>query len=132
MADRPIVETGLGMLPRPARIVVEDGKISEQTALYLQGFLEQIVSRINGRLSLGNAANATRFGNFSAQCVTFTTPLSGNIFIPHGLGRPPVGWWIIFNDGYVQLKAVQTGDWNSNTMYLAADTAGVEVTVVIF
>lgn len=124
----------VGNIPDPPRLIPsEDGKIPASLISKFNTFLSDVITAINGRLSMGNGTQSTRSGNIDGQWITFTTPsVSDTQFtLPHGLGRRPTGYTIWRRNDYAELKDSNVGGWDERNLYLKCDTGDVTFLILV-
>lgn len=90
-----------------------------------------LVQRINGRLSLGNAKHGTKAGNLDAQWLTAFFDGQVDVAVPHGLGRVPVAALKTIatkvpDDDNSEPDIVPTQDlsWTQDVVYLTKRNTG--------
>lgn len=132
MANRSIIDNGSGSIGSfPPLSITEQGFTEAQVA-WLSGVIQSITGAINGGLSFGTADHATRVGNFSAQWISvYFKDANVEIEIPHGLGRKAVEILIGVPDKAASFYTAKRGSWTENTIWLASNTAGVTVNLLV-
>ena len=133
MALRNRIENGVGMLAAPEIQEPKEGQVAG-VVTYLAGLFKNIVTAINGRLSLGNAAQSSQSGNIDGQWITYVFPSSANteVEIPHGLGRVPVGFFVGEKDKACDVYTSNRSGWGKERIYLKCDTATATVNMLVF
>lgn len=117
----------------PPDISLTEGATPEEAIVEISSILKDIVRKINGLLSFGNAANATRVGNHRAQYheILFVDA-DTEVVIPHGLGRVPVGYKPVRRNKACSIYDTQATAWTETSFSLLCDTANALVTVELF
>lgn len=122
------------MLADPPRLVpTEDGRLPAALVAKLDGFLNDVITALNGRISFGDGYQASRSGNIDGQWITFTTPSVAHtqFKVPHDLGRRPTGYRPWRQDNYGQLKDSNIGGWDERSLYLKCDTGSVTFLILV-
>ena len=134
MVNRAIKESGAGIIGAfPSLLLPEDGKFTAQQVAWIVETLQRLSDAINGQLSLGTGDSATRGGNFNAQwIVQFFTTGGAEVEIPHGLGRVPTDVFFGVPDNPCNFSTRKRGSWSPTSIWIACDTAGITVPMLIF
>jgi len=134
VVNRAIKESGAGIIGAfPSLLLPEDGKFTAQQVAWIVETLQRLSDAINGQLSLGTGDSSTRGGNFNAQwIVQHFEPAAVEIEIPHGLGRVPVDVLPGIPNLPAHFYTAKRGSWSPTTLWLACDTAKVDVPLLIF
>jgi hypothetical protein len=134
MAIRAKLEDGTGAIGDLPDIQMQDGKMSEQTALRVSSKIKEIIRRINNGWSLGSGVHAHKAGNVDAQFMDILTPSPANteFEVPHGLLRKPIGYWVVRRDKAVTVYDSSTGSWTDKFLYLKADQASATIRLLVF
>lgn len=133
MANRKIIDNGLGAVGSFPTLTLTDSGFTEAQAAWLSGAIQAMVSALNGLLSFGNGDHATRGGNFHSQWIQQFFPTKDvEMEIPHGLGKRPTDVWVGLPDRAARFYTTKRGSWNDQTIWLACDTDGVTVPFLVF
>lgn len=134
MAENKRLPAVRGMIPDPPKLVpTEDGKWPMALISKLNTFLKDVITAINGRISLGDGFQASRSGNIDGQWIELTSPSVANtqFAVPHGLGRRPVGCTVWRRNDYGELKNSNVGGWDERRLYLKCNTGGVTYLILV-
>jgi hypothetical protein len=133
MAQRRMIEDGVGAVGDIPPITLEDGKISETTAAYLSGALRGIIAKFNNGISLGSGDSGHKAGNLDAQYIDVYTPGADVEFIvPHGLGRKPIGYDVVRKDKACIVYDSSGGSWGDTLFYLKCNTANATIKLRVY
>jgi hypothetical protein len=133
MANRKIIDNGLGTIGNFPPITLTESGFTEQQVAWLSSALSAITEAINGNLSLGNADHASRGGNFRAQWVQqLFTSANVEVEIPHGLGRKAADVFFGLPSAAARFYTARRGSWTESTIWVACDTPGITVPILIF
>jgi hypothetical protein len=133
MAGRQMVETGAGMIPEPLAIQTQQGKLTEQAAAALSGYLATFATKINGNISLGDGVQSSRAGNLDAQWLShFFLTADAEEQLPHDLKRVPVGYWVVGQDKAGSVYVSNKGGWGNDRFFLKASASGITVAMIVF
>jgi hypothetical protein len=92
--------------------------------LALESIFDRIISRINGRLTLGTGDHNTLSGNLQGLRFDYlVTAANTDFVIPHNLGYVPSAWIVLWCDNPCNIYAGSVGA-NSSTVTLRLD-AGI-------
>jgi len=134
MANRAIIDYGFGFIPKAPDFLLPKGQPAGLAELLvISGYLQQIAEKLNGGLSLGDATQASRAGNFNAQWIPDIAFTAANtaVMIPHGLKRRPVGYWPLRRDKAATLFDANIGSWSDTVLYLQFDTANALFSIIV-
>lgn len=133
MANRKIIDNGLGAIGQFPPLTLTSDKLTEQQAAWLSSAINAVTVAINGQLSFGNTDHATRAGNFFGQWIQqYFRDANVEVEIPHGLGRAPYDVWIGLPNAPCRFYSNKRGSWSASTFWMACDTAGVTVPILVF
>lgn len=132
MANRKLIDNGLGSVGRfPPFIIGQEG-LTEQQAAWLSAAMDTYGEALNGQLSLGNGDHATRAGNVHGQWIQQYFPVKDvEVEIPHGLGRKAADVLPGIPDKAARFYTARRGSWTENTIWLACDTDAVTVPLLV-
>lgn len=132
---RPIVEDGSGLVrevfplnPDPQNL------LTAQLFATIRALVTSIVSRLNGKLSLGTGADAHRAGNLDAQYRKVTSHSTANteFLVDHGLGRIPIGYDVISRSAAGVVYDSQKTTWSTSVIKLKCTVVSVELVLRIY
>lgn len=132
---RPIIEEGAGFIreifptnPDPRGLLT--GAMFQNVRRVFQALL----SRVNGRLSLGSTTDAARSGNLDAQYRVVVTPSVANteFLVDHGLGRVPVGYIVVDRDAAAHVYSSLRTTWTSTVLKLKCSGTSVTIRIMVF
>lgn len=133
MAIRAKIQDGEGAVGQLPDIALQDGKLTEKQALTVSAKIQQIIGRLNNGLSLGTGQTAHQAGNLDAQYVdVLMGDADAEVAIPHGLGRRPIGYWVVRRDRACIIYDSSNGSWSSTLLYLRSDTASATIRLLVF
>jgi len=124
---RPRILNGVGMVAQPPQLVLgAKGEITLGLIQQLNGWLQDVASKLNGRLTSGTGEHATQAGNFDEQWVEGETPSVADtqFAIYHGLGRLPVFWKYIVDRACI-IYTADVGSWNKDVIFAKCNVASV-------
>lgn len=101
----------------------------------LYNFLLQVVSLLNGRISLGNKNNSNSSGNVSGRFITVKTPpVAGDAFtVKHDLGYVPYNYIIVNADqNYSNIYEDSSLKATVQDITFRVETENVTMTIWIF
>lgn len=94
--------------------------------------VDQLRSLLAGRLTVGAGGNGAHAGNFDWQEREFVSGLATKPFdVPHGLGRTPRGYIVIYQNFPASLYADTSRGWTDEMVYLVSDTDTVTFRVLL-
>ena len=133
MAHRKIIDNGLGTIGSFLPITLTEAGFTEQQVAWLSAALSSITEAINGNLSLGSGDHASRGGNLRAQWVQqFFPTANAEMEIPHGLDRKAADVFFGLPSAACRFYTTRRGSWTESTIWVACDTAGITVPILIF
>ena len=84
-------------------------------------------------MSLGTGDHASRAGNFRGQWVQQYFPLKDiEMEIPHGLGKKASDVFFGLPTAACRFYTARRGSWTESTVWVACDTDGITVPMLIF
>jgi len=134
MAQDLRIHDGTGMIPTLGAIALtKDEKFTQITANAIIAAITALISKVNGRISLGSAAQRAQAGNLDAVWIEhyFLTANAEEI-IPHNLGRLPLGYWPVRKDKACDVYDSNAGSWDEFTFRLKCNTAASTVLLLVF
>ena len=130
-----LVDTTRGHVqePKDLELLVEGGAVLRHDVDALNSALLDLVLAVNGRLSLGAAGNGERVGNLDAQFLLVTTSTADtDVAVLHGLGRVPVGYWVVGKDKAGVVYDSGRESWTDTRLTVRCSVATVKVRLVVF
>ncbi len=135
MVEKKIVQVASGKISEPGPIrMTSDGKIGVDALNQLNGYIAELVKKINRGLSRGTGVNATLTGNLFGQFVEVTTPSVADteFIVPHGLGQVPIGFDTVLVDKAAILYSSSYGSWGRQHIYLKCNVGTTVARIGLF
>lgn len=129
-----MVETGSGGLAPPGRVSLDqDGKITPESVITVNAFLDSVAQRVSGKLTLGDGTNYSRAGNINGQWIEFTTPATPDteFQVDHSLGATPTGYLVVLQNKAGTLYTSQFASWDKNRIFLKCSAASVLFSIIL-
>lgn len=133
-----LLRTGSGYIDPPNQIRAhksgeDSGKFTDDQAALLQGFIADVLEKLNGGLTFGDGTVDALAGNFNIQVLRYTFSSVANTTeeIRHRLGRRPIGRIVIGQDLAASIYDPTGHDWSATSLFLASSVANVTVTFLI-
>lgn len=134
MAQRPRVKEIANIISKPPVMRVgKEGQITAQLINSLNLFLQDVARLINGFVSFGGGNHATWAGNIDGQYIEITFPGVANteMRVPHGLGRLPIGYFVVRKDRACDIYDGSDNTWGVEYLYVKSDEADAVVRLLI-
>ena len=134
MATRSLKPAIGDKLAQAAKIVLDaGGGLSAQVINSINQFQENVVRKVNGRISFGTGAQSTWAGNIYGQWVEFTTPSSADVefVVDHGLNSVPFARFVGRQDTGAHLYDSNINSWGPDKIYLKCSEASVLMKILI-
>lgn len=134
MAKPMMIETGLGTVPAPIKLLRnDDGLVTEESLVQMNAYLQLLAQKVN-KLSLGDLTAYSHAGNLDAQRIPLKTPSVADteMEIDHSLRRIPSGYIVVLQDKAGSLYTSSYGSWSQNTIYLKFSAASALVDIILF
>jgi len=133
MALRERIRNGVGQLPIPEPLAVKNGKLSEDAVGRLASYLQTLARKVNGFLSFGDGSSASWAGNLDGQHVTVAFGVADTeVEIPHGLGRPVQGYFVVRRDRACSVYDSNGGSWTDSLVLLKCSAANASVRLLVW
>jgi hypothetical protein len=113
-------------------VSLENGTLRVDVLLSMYKALQDILSKLAGRISLGQVLPGYHTGDLDGQFVGWTTVKEAPIAVPHGLGRIPTGWVVVSIDGFEVIYRDTTHPWTTELAWFTATSGGFHVMVFLF
>jgi hypothetical protein len=132
MAKRPLIDKSIGAPTKPQPLMLEDGKLTQESAEYLYGLTLSLQRAINN-LRFGDGSPGSKAGNLHGQWVSVTTPSVADteFRVDHGLERLPVAVLIGLADKAASIYISNYGSWSNRVLYLKCSAASATLNLLI-
>jgi hypothetical protein len=134
MAKRLRLPSTIGMLADPVEIPSDnDGKLTENAVATLNSFMRSATRLLNGGVSFGDGRQSTHAGHIDGHTIEFVAPpvADTEFEIPHDLGRVPIGFLALAQDGPGVLYKSNPGGWGVERVFLKCSEANVTWLIVL-
>lgn len=133
MAKPRLIETGIGIVPAPIRLIAgPDGRIRPETIVEINAYLQLLASKVN-QISFGDNTSYSRTGNLNGQRIPVRTPAIATtpIAIDHSLNRLITGYIVMLQNKPGSLYVVKTESWSNNLIFLASDATDAMFDIIL-
>lgn len=112
----------------------EQDKFTTLMAQAVTSAVRALITKVNGRISLGNGTPGYKAGNLDAAYWDVLTPgvADTEFIVRHDLGRVPVGYQVVRADRSVNIYDSSYGSWTETLMFLKASVASASVKLLIW
>ena len=134
MAGRPRTREISGIISKPPVMRAgKEGQITTQLLTLLNLFLQDVARQFNGFISFGGGSHASWSGNIDGQYIEMTFPGVANteMRVPHGLGRLPIGYFVVRKDRACDIYDGSDNTWGTEYLFLKSDEADAVVRLLI-
>jgi hypothetical protein len=133
MAQFPREQGAASRIPLISFSTEKDGRIATPVLRSMYLALDQVVTALAGRLSLGTGVDGAHTGHLDWQARAFTAPsVADTAFeVAHGLGRTPIGYVVIYQSLPGSLYADVSRGWTDEMVYLKSDAADAAFRVLL-